>query len=107
MNLIFGTFLLTLLFSTRFIDARLHACKASGKVKGKKPPPDYCHENSDTDSCCTVGKYYDTYKCSPSVSGSTKGVLNPSRPDVITSTIQTIRQLLLSRLDGTVEGAGA
>ncbi|KAH6779862.1 hypothetical protein C2S52_011099 [Perilla frutescens var. hirtella] len=72
-NMSLGALFLALIFSPHFLDARHQACKPSGKVKGKKPPPDHCNE--DDNICCIEGKYYTTYKCSPSVSASTKGVL--------------------------------
>ncbi|KAL7158707.1 hypothetical protein ABFS83_02G161600 [Erythranthe nasuta] len=75
-KLIFAAFLFVLIFSPRLLEAnKLHGCKPSGRVKGKKPPPDQCNEDDDS-FCCTEGKYYTTYKCSPSVSKSTKAVLN-------------------------------
>ncbi|KAH6837989.1 hypothetical protein C2S53_000350 [Perilla frutescens var. hirtella] len=49
-------------------------CKPSGKIKGKKPPKDECNTSNDSE-CCEEGKYYDTYKCSPPVSGRTKAFL--------------------------------
>ncbi|KAG8391814.1 hypothetical protein BUALT_Bualt01G0226000 [Buddleja alternifolia] len=76
-NLTLGAFLLVLFFSSHLLKAnKLEICKPSGKVKGKKPPPDYCHEDTDDSICCIIGKYYSTYKCSPRVSATTKAVLN-------------------------------
>lgn len=49
-------------------------CIPSGKIKGKKPPKDKCNKSNDSE-CCEEGKYYDVYKCSPLVSGRTKGFL--------------------------------
>ncbi|XVF33352.1 hypothetical protein REPUB_Repub17cG0161200 [Reevesia pubescens] len=47
-----------------------YTCKPSGKIRGKKPPPNKCDSY-----CCKVGKLYDTYKCSPEVSDRTKATL--------------------------------
>ncbi|KAF5938616.1 hypothetical protein HYC85_022875 [Camellia sinensis] len=49
-------------------------CKPSGKIKGKKPTKDKCNTD-DGAECCKEGKFYTTYKCSPSVSGRTKTTL--------------------------------
>ncbi|KAJ0111377.1 hypothetical protein Patl1_00421 [Pistacia atlantica] len=51
-------------------------CKLSGKIKGKKPPPGQCNTGNDSE-CCEDGKYYTTYKCSPTISssGRTKATL--------------------------------
>ncbi|CAA2992643.1 putative ripening-related protein 1 [Olea europaea var. sylvestris] len=74
-NLRVGALLFVLLFlATHFSEARLQACNPSGKIIGKKPPPGQCNPQNDSD-CCKQGKSYPTYKCSPSVSGSTKAVL--------------------------------
>lgn len=69
-----GSFLFIVLLHPHFLEARLQFCKPSGKIKGKMPPSDYCHE--DDSICCIKGRYYTTYECSPPVSGSTKAVLN-------------------------------
>ncbi|MFS7925285.1 putative kiwellin [Helianthus anomalus] len=45
------------------------SCKPSGKLRGKKPPPRACVNDSD---CCKVGKFYETYTCSPPVTKQTK-----------------------------------
>lgn len=67
------TFLLVVsLFSPHFSEARPRVCKPSGKVKGRKPPPGHCLVSD----CCIEGRYYNTYKCSPSVSSTTKAVMN-------------------------------
>jgi len=55
-------------------EAEAQACRPSGKIRGKKPPPGECNKDNDSD-CCVDGKLYTTYKCSPKVSGSTKAVL--------------------------------
>lgn len=68
-----GALFLALIFSPHLLEARHQTCKPSGKVKGKKPPPDYCNEEDDI--CCIKGKYYTTYKCSPPVSAATKAYL--------------------------------
>ncbi|XP_022862382.1 putative ripening-related protein 1 [Olea europaea var. sylvestris] len=70
-----GALLFVLLFLvTHFSEARLQECKPSGKIIGKKPPPGQCNHENQSD-CCKQGKSYTIYKCSPSVSGSTKAVL--------------------------------
>ncbi|KAG6430151.1 hypothetical protein SASPL_108213 [Salvia splendens] len=68
-----GALFLALIFSPHWLEARHQTCRPSGKVKGKKPPPDYCNEEEDI--CCIKGKYYTTYKCSPPVSAATKAYL--------------------------------
>ncbi|CAN1844637.1 Putative ripening-related protein 2 [Linum perenne] len=50
------------------------ACKPSGKLRGKKPPPRQCNRNNDSE-CCVEGKLYTTYKCSPPVTERTKATL--------------------------------
>ncbi|EYU32106.1 hypothetical protein ABFS82_02G161900 [Erythranthe guttata] len=69
------SFFLFLLFSI-FVIAKTEAqsCQPSGKIKGKKPPKDQCNKNNDSE-CCEQGKYYTTYKCSPTVGAHTKAVL--------------------------------
>ncbi|KAL0464785.1 UNVERIFIED_CONTAM: Ripening-related protein 3 [Sesamum latifolium] len=102
-NLSLGAFLLViLLFSSNSSEARIHACKPSGKVKGKKPPPDHCNE--DDSICCIKGRYYTTYKCSPQSLGALrqfsilmvlrKAEMAISHPNAITSTIQMIQKAL-------------
>ncbi|KAJ4952402.1 hypothetical protein NE237_029234 [Protea cynaroides] len=59
---------------TATLDFEAHACKPSGKLRGKKPPPGQCNTENDSD-CCKEGKLYTTYQCSPTVSGHTKAVL--------------------------------
>ncbi|THG16519.1 hypothetical protein TEA_010562 [Camellia sinensis var. sinensis] len=56
------------------IDLTPQKCKPSGKIKGKKPTKDKCNTD-DGAECCKEGKFYTTYKCSPSVSGRTKTTL--------------------------------
>ncbi|CAN1123534.1 KWL1 [Linum perenne] len=55
-----------------FVSAQ--ACKPSGKLRGKKPPPKQCNRNNDSE-CCVEGKLYTTYKCSPPVTERTKATL--------------------------------
>ncbi|KAK4483465.1 hypothetical protein RD792_010655 [Penstemon davidsonii] len=74
-NIGFVAFLFLILLSPHFLESRLQICKPSGKIKGKKPPPDHCNEDEDL-LCCIEGKYYTTYKCSPAVSKRTKAILN-------------------------------
>ncbi|KAK4411380.1 Kiwellin-1 [Sesamum angolense] len=66
--------LLLLILSAWSLEARLQSCKPSGTIRGKKPPPGQCNQENDSD-CCKDGKLYTTYKCSPSVTGTTKAVL--------------------------------
>ncbi|KAK3010362.1 hypothetical protein RJ639_010641 [Escallonia herrerae] len=54
------------------VDAQ--ACRPSGNIMGRKPPPGQCNQENDSD-CCVQGKSYTTYKCSPSVSDNTKATL--------------------------------
>ncbi|XP_075519174.1 kiwellin-1-like [Primulina tabacum] len=68
------TLLLLILLASYSIEARIQGCKPSGRIEGKKPPPGQCNQENYSD-CCKQGKFYTTYKCSPSVSGSTKAVL--------------------------------
>ncbi|KAL7183009.1 hypothetical protein ACSBR1_041657 [Camellia fascicularis] len=65
-------FLFVITCSTMVVEAQ--KCKPSGKIKGKKPPKDECNTD-DGAECCKEGKFYTTYKCSPSVSGRTKATL--------------------------------
>lgn len=60
-----------LFLSVHLLEAKPEACKPSGRVKGRKPPPDYCNE--DDDICCIPGRYYTLYECSPR---TTKAVLS-------------------------------
>ncbi|CAI9283789.1 unnamed protein product [Lactuca saligna] len=48
------------------------SCKASGKLRGKKPPHGTCVNDPD---CCKEGKLYNTYKCSPVVTKHTTATL--------------------------------
>ncbi|KAM0009744.1 putative RlpA-like domain superfamily, kiwellin [Helianthus debilis subsp. tardiflorus] len=52
------------------IDAQ--SCNPSGKLRGKKPPRGQCVNDPD---CCKVGKFYDTYTCSPPVTKQTKAIM--------------------------------
>ncbi|CAN4125699.1 unnamed protein product [Withania somnifera] len=66
---IFGAYLLVfrfLPFLLLCLDARLRACRSSGKIGGIKPPPGQCNPESDLD-CCKQGKMYTNYKCSPAL----------------------------------------
>ncbi|XP_073269610.1 kiwellin-1-like [Primulina huaijiensis] len=73
-NLSMVSSLLLLLLAVYTIEARLHGCKPSGRIEGKTPPPGQCNQENDSD-CCKQGEFYNIYKCSPPVSGSTKAVL--------------------------------
>ncbi|CAN0915230.1 Putative ripening-related protein 2 [Linum grandiflorum] len=71
---------LTLLFALLFtifatnilLDAEAQACNPSGTVRGEKPPPHKCTNNSD---CCVEGELYTTYECSTPVTQHTKATL--------------------------------
>ncbi|KAF8378535.1 hypothetical protein HHK36_029878 [Tetracentron sinense] len=56
------------------IKVEAQTCRPSGSIRGTKPPPGQCNTENDSD-CCVAGKLYTTYKCSPTVSQSTKAVL--------------------------------
>lgn len=64
--------LLILILAVSAADA--DSCKASGKLRGKKPPKGKCNQKNGSE-CCKPGKLYDTYKCSPRSSGHTKAIL--------------------------------
>ncbi|KAK7274480.1 hypothetical protein RIF29_15572 [Crotalaria pallida] len=49
-------------------------CRASGKIRGKKPHHGHCNRENDSE-CCEEGKQYSTFKCSPPVTKRTKGIL--------------------------------
>ncbi|KAL5859739.1 hypothetical protein ACOSQ4_001035 [Xanthoceras sorbifolium] len=49
-------------------------CRPSGKIRGRKSPSGHCNIENDAD-CCTQGKLYTTYKCSPPVSSHTAAYL--------------------------------
>ncbi|KAF8413158.1 hypothetical protein HHK36_001133 [Tetracentron sinense] len=66
--------LLFLLLITASLKVSAQVCKASGKIRGKKPLPGQCNTENNSD-CCAEGKLYTTYKCSPAVSGRTKATL--------------------------------
>jgi hypothetical protein len=75
-NLISSTVfvLFFLLLTTKSSIIVAQTCNSNGQLRGKKPPPDQCNQENDSD-CCVEGKLYNTYKCSPPVSGSTKATL--------------------------------
>ncbi|KAM7260751.1 hypothetical protein ACFE04_026256 [Oxalis oulophora] len=52
----------------------LQACNPSGNIRGRKAPQGQCNQENDSD-CCSPGKLYPIYRCSPSVSGHTKATL--------------------------------
>ncbi|CAI0396611.1 unnamed protein product [Linum tenue] len=56
------------------VEAKPQTCSPSGKLRGKKPPPNQCNQINDSD-CCEEGKLYTTYKCSPPITKHTKAVL--------------------------------
>ncbi|XP_022757296.1 uncharacterized protein LOC111304713 [Durio zibethinus] len=71
-----SVFLLILLICVLFLflSAEAQACRPSGRIRGKNPPPGQCNPENDSD-CCKDGKWYTTYKCSPPVSSNTKATL--------------------------------
>ncbi|KAF8412268.1 hypothetical protein HHK36_000229 [Tetracentron sinense] len=66
--------LIVLILAADCIKVEAQTCRPSGSIRGTKPPPGQCNTGNDSD-CCVVGKLYTTYKCSPTVSQSTKAVL--------------------------------
>ncbi|XP_077238804.1 kiwellin-1-like [Tasmannia lanceolata] len=54
--------------------AEAQQCRPSGRLRGRKPPPDQCNTENNSD-CCIEGKFYTTFKCSPPVTARTKAVL--------------------------------
>ncbi|XP_065859901.1 kiwellin-1-like [Euphorbia lathyris] len=56
------------------INIEAKPCKPSGKLRGKKPPPNKCKRDNDS-VCCVEGKLYTTYNCSPPVTTHTKALL--------------------------------
>ncbi|XP_057496712.1 uncharacterized protein LOC130781525 [Actinidia eriantha] len=56
------------------LEAEAQVCRPSGNIRGKNPPPGECNQENDSD-CCVEGKLYPIYRCSPTVSSSTKAVL--------------------------------
>ncbi|XP_038709919.1 kiwellin-1-like [Tripterygium wilfordii] len=69
--LVFSCFLL---IGISCVSAEALSCSPSGKIIGKKPPPNQCNQENNSD-CCKQGKIYTTYKCSPPVTGHTKATL--------------------------------
>ncbi|XP_038708790.1 kiwellin-1-like [Tripterygium wilfordii] len=63
-----------LLIGISCVNAEALSCNPSGKIIGKKPPPNQCNQENQSD-CCVQGKIYTTYKCSPPVTGHTKATL--------------------------------
>ncbi|XP_077252527.1 putative ripening-related protein 1 [Tasmannia lanceolata] len=62
------------LFFLLLVEAQSQSCKPSGVLRGKKPPKGRCNTENDSD-CCTQGKLYTTYKCSPPTSTHTKALM--------------------------------
>ncbi|KAK6920138.1 hypothetical protein RJ641_016042 [Dillenia turbinata] len=74
-NLSFGAlFLIVVILLSSSLEGKAQTCRASGTIKGKKPPPGQCNRENDSD-CCKQGKLYTTYRCSPPVSSHTKATL--------------------------------
>ncbi|XVF33351.1 hypothetical protein REPUB_Repub17cG0161100 [Reevesia pubescens] len=69
-----SVFLLLIGIPFLFASAEAQTCRASGKIRGKNPPPGQCNPENDSD-CCKDGKWYTTYQCSPPVSSHTKATL--------------------------------
>ncbi|XP_047306595.1 uncharacterized protein LOC124910015 [Impatiens glandulifera] len=67
-------FVTMLLLLTHCLVIEAQTCRPSGRIIGKKPPSNQCNQENDSD-CCIQGKPYTTYKCSPSITSSTKAVL--------------------------------
>lgn len=68
-------FLFILLTNHNFSEAgRLQACRPSGTITGKTPPPGQCNQENDSD-CCQAGDKYTTYTCSPAVTSRTRATL--------------------------------
>lgn len=76
-KLAFSIFMLFILLVTYNLEVGARPpkpCKPSGKIRGKKPPPNKCNTQNDSE-CCVEGKLYTTFNCSPPVTGHTKGFL--------------------------------
>lgn len=76
-KLAFSIFMLFILLVTYTLEIGARPpkpCKPSGKIRGKKPPPNKCNTQNDSE-CCVEGKLYTTFNCSPPVTGHTKGFL--------------------------------
>jgi len=66
--------LLVLFVTNSFWEIEAKACKPSGKIRGKKPPPKKCNKENDS-VCCAEGELYSTFNCSPPVTHHTKAYL--------------------------------
>ncbi|CAI9095473.1 OLC1v1031431C1 [Oldenlandia corymbosa var. corymbosa] len=53
---------------------QLQACRPSGTITGKTPPPGQCNQENDSD-CCKTGEKYKTYTCSPDITSETRATL--------------------------------
>jgi hypothetical protein len=63
-----------LFLATLCLSIEAQPCKPSGNIRGRKPPPNQCNQENDSD-CCADGKLYPIFKCSPGVTGRTKATL--------------------------------
>ncbi|TKY65469.1 putative ripening-related protein 2 [Spatholobus suberectus] len=66
--------LLATLILTSCFYSEARNCHPSGSIVVKKAPPGQCNQDNDSD-CCTEGKMYTPYECSPLVSSHTKAYL--------------------------------
>ncbi|KAJ6859289.1 hypothetical protein NC652_041565 [Populus alba x Populus x berolinensis] len=57
-----------LLASSLSVEAQ--TCRPSDKIRGRKAPKGQCNEENDS-LCCTKGRLYTTYKCSPPATNHT------------------------------------
>ncbi|KAK9058296.1 hypothetical protein SSX86_023136 [Deinandra increscens subsp. villosa] len=75
-NFVIGTpfYVLLILITSYSSQANAETCSPSGHIRGRKPPPGQCIENSDS-ICCIPHKLYTTYTCSPPVSATTNATL--------------------------------
>ncbi|XP_075521104.1 kiwellin-1-like [Primulina tabacum] len=87
----------TYILTTQSTLARPQVCKPSGKVRGKKLPPEIRND------CCEKGKLYNTYKCSPPVSKSTKAILTLNSFETIGDVPSTCDHTDCCTLDGVVQ----
>ncbi|KAJ8748940.1 hypothetical protein K2173_013377 [Erythroxylum novogranatense] len=74
LKLLTSSSILLLLLVSFSLHVQAQVCKPSGKVKGKKPPPNKCNKKNLSE-CCEEGKLYTVYDCSPPITKRTKAVL--------------------------------
>ncbi|KAM7261138.1 hypothetical protein ACFE04_026613 [Oxalis oulophora] len=73
-NQAFSTSIVLVMISCLLLVKGLQTCNPSGNIRGRKAPQGQCNKENDSD-CCSPGKLYPIYRCSPSVSGHTKATL--------------------------------